>query len=187
MKRAGTQPIETQRLLLRRFAQSDAEEVYQNWASDAEVTRYMLWLPHKDMNETRAILRAWEESYAKEGYYHWAIVRKTDGVLMGSLGILWHDGGADGAGRKGYEPGYCLGRAFWGQGYASEALCAALAYFVADTGVDTLQCCHAVANPASGRVMEKAGFCFVRMGSYTGPDGAEVPAKFYLYHHKERQ
>ena len=53
MRHAGTQEIETPRLLLRRLLPSDAPMMYANWASDPEVTRWLRWTPHKDVAETR--------------------------------------------------------------------------------------------------------------------------------------
>ena len=47
MRHAGTQDIETPRLLLRRLLPEDAPQMYANWASDPEVTRYLRWEPHK--------------------------------------------------------------------------------------------------------------------------------------------
>lgn len=52
MRHAGTQEIETPRLLLRRLMPSDAPMMYTNWANDPEVTRWLRWTPHKDVAET---------------------------------------------------------------------------------------------------------------------------------------
>lgn len=52
MRHAGTQEIETPRLLLRRLMPSDAPMMYSNWANDPEVTRWLRWTPHKDVAET---------------------------------------------------------------------------------------------------------------------------------------
>ena len=49
MRHAGTQEIETPRLLLRRLMPSDAPMMYANWANDPEVTRWLRWTPHKDV------------------------------------------------------------------------------------------------------------------------------------------
>ena len=58
MKHLGTKTIETRRLVLRRFTLSDAEPMYRNWASDPEVTRYLLWPAHESEEETKGILKA---------------------------------------------------------------------------------------------------------------------------------
>ena len=55
MNKAGTQKIETQRLILRRFKIEDAEDMYDNWASDPEVTRYLTWPVHSSLEVTRTL------------------------------------------------------------------------------------------------------------------------------------
>ena len=74
MRHAGTQEIETPRLLLRRLMPSDAPMMYTNWANDPEVTRWLRWTPHKDVAETQELLSAWALLYPNEDYYQWAIV-----------------------------------------------------------------------------------------------------------------
>lgn len=53
MKHLGTKTIETRRLVLRKFTLSDAEPMYRNWASDPEVTRYLLWPAHESEEENK--------------------------------------------------------------------------------------------------------------------------------------
>ena len=61
MKHCGTQPLETGRLLLRRLSIDDCEMMYNNWASDPEVTRYLRWAPHRSWAETAELLNEWEK------------------------------------------------------------------------------------------------------------------------------
>ena len=68
MRHTGTQTIATERLTLRRFTIEDAENMYYNWASDPEVTKYLTWQPHKSVEETTEILQQWEEDYSKNVY-----------------------------------------------------------------------------------------------------------------------
>lgn len=104
------------------FARRCAGHVHR-LAGDAAVTRFLRWQPHKSAAETRSLLEAWAAQYACGGFYNWAVVRRADGVLMGAIGAVPAE---DGAGLL--EPGYALGRRYWGQGYATEALgrCGAL-------------------------------------------------------------
>lgn len=53
MRHAGTQTIETERLLLRPLTPEDAPMMYANWANDPDVTRWLRWEPHKNVDETR--------------------------------------------------------------------------------------------------------------------------------------
>ena len=88
MRHAGTQIIETERLILRRLTPEDAEMMYQNWASDPEVTRWLRWEPHKSPAETHELLAAWALLYPNGDYYEWGIVEKTTGQVFGTIGIF---------------------------------------------------------------------------------------------------
>ena len=169
MRHQGTKTIETARLTLRPLAVADAQAMYDNWASDPAVSRYLCWCAHASVADTRMLLEDWTHLYATDPtYYNWGIVRKADGVLMGTIGALPPERSAF------FEPGYCLGTTFWGQGYASEALDAMVDFLFHTVGMDTLFCCHAITNPASGHVMQKIGFVPTHDSTYQKLDGSEV-------------
>ena len=154
MKHAGTLTIKTERLTLRRLDFSDAEMMFQNWANDDEVTRYLRFQSHKDVDESRAIIQQWVESYKEENMYLWGICLK-DGEMIGTVGIMVtaeFDFKA--------ETGYCIGRNWWGNGYVSEALKAVIDYMFTNTDIERIEAYHAVENPASGKVMANAGMSF---------------------------
>ena len=107
--------------------------VYRNWANDPAVTRFLRWEPHKDENETFALLAAWDELYQNPDYYQWCMVDKATGEVFGSMSFYddtaGEPGEAAGWQARGFdisqgvwEPGYCIGRAWWGKGYTTEAL-----------------------------------------------------------------
>lgn len=189
MRHAGTRKIETARLLLRRLLPSDAGQMYANWASDPEVTRYLRWDAHKSEAETLALLTAWAELYANDDYYQWCIVRKSSGEAFGTISI--YDSLLGESWQRGqwpkldtshgvWEPGYCIGREWWGNGYAAEALRAVVRYWFEGTDSGWLACSHASANPASGRVMQKAGFVYDHDSVYRRFDGTLIPCKCHL-------
>ncbi len=188
MTHIGTQTIQTPHLLLRHFREQDAPAMFQNWANDPRVTRWMRWEPHKDADETRTILRGWVPEYARPDYYHWCIALREgpagdSEIPIGSIGVL-HSFESDDPHL--WEPGYCIGLPWWNHGYTTEALEAVLDYFIQGTGIaaggpDKLICSHATENPASGRVMQKAGFVYEREGVYHRFDGTPVPACYYVY------
>ena len=62
MKAIGTQILQTNRLILRRFVESDAEDMFQNWASSAENLTYVTWNSHPDVENTRNSIRNWVAS-----------------------------------------------------------------------------------------------------------------------------
>ena len=95
MKHQGTRRLETERLLLRPFALSDAEAMYRNWASDPRVTEYLTWPAHPDPAASRRVLADWVQSYARPDTYQWAVVLKALGEPIGSLSVVRMDEAVD--------------------------------------------------------------------------------------------
>ena len=134
MKHTGTQPLHTARLTLLPQTAADAIPMFENWASDPEVTRYLRWEPHQSWTDTAALLAAWEPLYQNPDYYQWGIHLNESGVLIGSISLqrgeesdpaAWRAPGLDFS-QGVWDPGYCIGRAFWNRGYTTEALLAVL-------------------------------------------------------------
>ena len=130
----------------------DAEDMYRNWASDPEVTRYLTWPCHASVDATAQLLKAWTEKYAEGDYFNWAIESKETGTVIGSISAVKLDESINAA-----EIGYCLGRAFWGRGFMPEALRAVMDYLFVEAEVRRIAAYHDVHNPKSGRVIQKAG------------------------------
>lgn len=153
MKKIGTKRLETDRLILRRFTVEDAEAMYRNWASDPEVTRFLTWPCHASAKDTAALLEKWVAQYEDGGYFQWAIQRKgSDEGVIGSIAAVKLDETVNSA-----EIGYCLSRAFWGQGIMPEALRAVMAFLFDEAEINRIAAYHDANNPKSGRVMQKAG------------------------------
>ena len=152
MNKTGTQRIETHRLILRRYGIGDAEDMYENWASDPEVTRFLTWPTHTDAGVSRRVLGDWIPRYADGGFFNWAIELKETGRVIGNISVVKLNEGTEAA-----DIGYCLGRAYWGRGIMPEALRAVMDYLFDTVGLNRVAACHDVNNPKSGKVMEKAG------------------------------
>ena len=80
MQHKGTKILETERLLLRRWKESDAEEAFAHWMNDPDVTKYLTWAPHGDIEVTRSLLKLWERESAEPQTYKWALSVKN-GIL----------------------------------------------------------------------------------------------------------
>lgn len=158
MHHIGTKEIETDRLLLRRFTKADAQAVYTNYASDDLATKYLTWPSHQDVSVTEAILDTWVEGYGDLSQYKWAITLKEQpGEALGDItASIPHDFEKIDA----CEIGYVLSPKLWGQGYMSEAMKAVTKYLLKEVGFNRVIARHDVANPASGKVMQKAGLQF---------------------------
>ena len=152
MEHKGTVRLETERLVLRRFVLDDAENMYKNWGSQEEVTRYLTWSVHDSVDVTRAILRSWLEDYEREDCYAWAMELKELGEVIGSISVV-----ALHPGTESVELGYCMGRRWWGQELMPEAVRAVERFLFEEVGCLRIAAAHYRDNPKSGRVMEKAG------------------------------
>lgn len=168
--------LETERLIMRPLTVQDAEEIFTNWTGDPEVAKFMRWDVHQNSGETRTWIEA-EQLAIEEGLvYDWGGVLKETGELVGSGGLCFTEE------YELFELGYNIMRKYWGMGLATEAARCIVKYSVQNLGIKKLYCCHAKDNPASGRVMEKAGFVYWRDGSYLSRDGKkEFQCREYLF------
>ena len=150
LNHTGTPMLHTQRLLLRPYLKGDEQAMYDHWATDEEVCRYLTWAPHESIEVTRQIIDDWASCYLSDTYYHWGIT--LDGLLIGDISVVrWSEK------NQWAEIGYCLGRRWWGQGIMTEALKSVMRYLFDTVGFHRISLRHAAQNQASGRVMQKAG------------------------------
>lgn len=142
--------VNTPRLVLSVPTAEDAEVVFQRYASDVDVTRFLGWPRHETVADTQSFLAFSATQWEREGAGPYLIWSRADGRLLGSTGL-------------GLEPygqaitGYVLAVDAWGKGYATEAL-TAIVEVATDIGVMQL---YALCHPqhrASWRVLEKCRF-----------------------------
>ena len=152
MENNGTQTLETDRLILRQFCINDAENMFKNWASDPEVTTFLTWPPHADVNLTRSLLADWINRYSDLAYYNWVIELKEINEIIGNISVVKLNESTEAA-----DIGYCMGKAWWGKAIMPEALGAVVKYLFEEVGLNRVAACHDSNNPKSGRVMDKAG------------------------------
>ncbi|MBR1779065.1 MAG: GNAT family N-acetyltransferase [Clostridia bacterium] len=151
----GTQNIETKRILLRKFKVEDSPYMYNNWAKDPEVSRFLNWLPHRSIEETEELLTLWETEYQKAHCYRWCIVHKELDEPIGSIDVvhIFEDACC-------CEVGYAMSRNFWGQGIMTEVFKEVIAYLFEKANFNRIQARFDVENVASGKVMQKAGLSY---------------------------
>lgn len=145
--------METDRIILRPWRDSDAETLYK-WASDPDIGTRAGWPPHKSVEESLEVIR----TVFKDATNTWAIELKETGEAIGAMGygpscdckLPAMDG----------EPvcGYWVAKPYWNKGICTEALHLMIDHIHRTTGIKSLISGHFVDNPASGRVMEKCGF-----------------------------
>ena len=147
----GTQKIETERLILRKAKIEDAEAMFRNWANDPEVTKFLTWPPHDNVEITKKLLASWVGNYQREDYYQWMIELRETGEPIGSI-MASTVGRAQSA-----HIGYCIGRKWWHRGIVSEAMKAVMDYLFGEVGAMRIESRHDPRNPHSGGVMKKCG------------------------------
>ena len=143
----------------------------ENWASLPEIQIEYGEPVYTDEKQVRELLDSYIRGYEQPDFYRWAIIEKTGGRNIGQIAFckVWEE-------QRTAEIEYCIGREFWGNGYAGEALAGLIAHSFRTMDFDRLEAYHRAENTKSGRVLEKSPMHrtdtvqrFVREGAV--PDG----------------
>ena len=141
--------FETDRLILRLPRRDDAPAIFAAYAQDPKVTRYLTWHPHKNIEETYAIidlnLKLWCDGTA----FTYVLTLKDSDSPIGKIAI--HPDGFKAS------IGYVLARSYWGKGFMTEAVRAVTDWILCQPDIYRVFATCDVNNPASAKVMEKAG------------------------------
>lgn len=156
--------IETQRLILRPWQESDAEDLYK-YAKDPEIGYPAGWPAHTGVENSMQIIRT--VLSAPETY---AVCLKEDGKAVGSIGLKMGDATDMTDRGDECELGYWLGKPFWGQGIIPEAAKALIHRGFEALGMRAIWCGYYDGNEKSRRAMEKLGFVY-----HHTTEGVEVP------------
>lgn len=144
--------ITTNRLLLQRFEYADAQQIFDNYASRPEATKYMAWPTHRSLDDTRSFLDYAIGGWERGTDYTYAIRTAPGGTVMGSWGAMDLDGKL--------QFGYILAPEHWGKGYSTEVckhMMGLLSTRAGISGVYRISTYVDAENVASARVLEKAG------------------------------
>jgi RimJ/RimL family protein N-acetyltransferase len=140
----------TRQLALRQPRLSDADDIFDNYAADPEVTRYVIWQPYKDRSEVAPpFLQSRLDRWDSGEEYSWAITKLQEDRVIGMIACRVRGHAAD--------IGYVLGRGFWNRGYTSEAASAVVNWAIHCESIYRVWAVCDVENGASARVLEKAG------------------------------
>ena len=167
--------IETKRLVLRKLCLEGAQAIFDGWAQDQEVTRYLTWRPHERIEQTQEFvdgcIRAWEG----ETRFPYMITLKDDGQVIGII-----DPRVEGP-KAGI--GYGAARAHWGKGYVPEATRAIIDWSFQQPSIYRVYATTDVENVASRRVLEKVGMqCEGILRKYiVHPNISDIPRDSYIY------
>jgi RimJ/RimL family protein N-acetyltransferase len=141
--------METDRLLLRMPALTDAEAIFTAYGQDTEVTKYLTWRPHESIRQSERFVAGCIVAWESGGRFPWAIALKGADKPAGMIEIR-----VDGFKA---EVGYVLARPHWGQGLMTEAARRVVNWALSQPEVYRVWAYCDVVNLASARVLEKAG------------------------------
>jgi ribosomal-protein-alanine N-acetyltransferase len=142
--------IVTQRLVLRKPLDEDADAIFARYASDPDVTRWLGWARHQGADASRAFVEFSHAEWTRWPAGPYVIESRESGELLGATGF-----GFETPSRA--TTGYVFAKDAWGRGYATEAL-QAVVDIARHVGIVRLYAiCH-VEHRASARVLEKCGF-----------------------------
>lgn len=151
----GTDTIETERLILRKFKISDDEAMLKYWIADEKIQSLYYEPVYTTKAEVDELLEKYINSYQKNDYYRWAIIEKNSGECIGQIAYFLVDSKNNFA-----EIEYCIGSDFQCKGYATEATKAVIQYGFDKINLHKVQICTKTINKPSKRVIEKCGFTY---------------------------
>lgn len=155
-----TPRLETDRLLLREIHSYDTETIFKCWMQDEEVSRYMWWKASDDINEAKEFVKFELGNLENDKWNRWIIVLKDTKEMIGTCLVFFNEDEGH------WDISYNLGRNFWGNGYITEAMNAVMKYAIEEMKVRKFITVYAVNNSASGHVLQKLGFQFVKEVPY---------------------
>lgn len=144
--------MQTERIILRRWLESDAESLFK-YASSEDIGPRAGWPAHRSQEESLTVIR---EIFSNDTT--WAIILKETGEAIGCIGYFTRATSNIPIGENDCEVGYWIGKPYWNQGICTEALRLLLDYCINVMHFENIWADHFTGNPASGRVMEKCGF-----------------------------
>lgn len=154
----GTNTIETERLILRRFEYTDDEAMLKYWVADEKIQSLYSEPVYTTKEAVKELLDKYIGSYEKNDYYRWAIIEKKSGECIGQIAYFLVDNKNHFA-----EIEYCIGSAFQCKGLATEAARAVIAYGFDKMNLHKVQICTKEINMPSKRVIEKCGLTYEGM------------------------
>jgi [ribosomal protein S5]-alanine N-acetyltransferase len=165
----------TTRLLLRPVAAEDTDAIFDSYAQDEEVARYLIWRPHRNRWETQKYVERCVAT-PREVERTYMLVGRDDNIIRGAFALRQR------APHR-LDCGYVLARRWWGQGLMTEALSEIACWGLCQPSIFRIGAVCDVENTGSARVLEKSGF--IREGVLqrwlVHPNISDEPRDCYSY------
>lgn len=162
------QILETERLLLRPFELSDAEDLFI-MDNNPNVHKYLWQKPTQNIEESIEIIKYIQKQYTENKIGRYVTIEKETGKFIGWTGIKYINDHVENGNTNFYDYGYRLDERFWNKGYATEATFFWLDYGFNQMNIKEMNAYTHAENGASNRVLTKCGMQFVE--DYPDKDG----------------
>jgi [ribosomal protein S5]-alanine N-acetyltransferase len=141
--------LETERLILRDPRIDDALDIFNNYSQDEEVTKYLVWKPHRNLETTRTFIESCITRNKLSENLIFSVFHKVDNKVIGMIDFKL----------DGFKAtfGYVLAKHYWNMGLMTEAMKPPLAYVLKLEIIKRVWATHHINNDASGNVMKKLG------------------------------
>jgi [ribosomal protein S5]-alanine N-acetyltransferase len=146
--------LETDRLLLRELIENDAADIFE-YASDKEITEFVIWETHNSKQDSLEFIKFTQEQFVKKRSIVWGIELKSGKNIVGTISFVNIY-----SSHKCGEIGYVLSKKNWNKGIVTEAMNAIINYGFETMDLNRIEAHCEEANIGSWKVMEKAGMKF---------------------------
>lgn len=146
--------LKTDRLILRKVLLTDANDIYE-YASDPGICRYLNWLPHSCIEDSRDYIYQVIQRYMDGEPGTWGIELSSENKLIGTISFIYWD-----EINRVAETGFALSRKYWNQGIMTEALWKILSFGFTRMNLNRIEARTMMDNTASQRVLTKVGMSF---------------------------
>jgi RimJ/RimL family protein N-acetyltransferase len=167
--------LRTERLLLRAPVMDDAEAILSEYAADPDVTRYLAWTPHKELETVSEFLQELIDRRRSGEEFPWLLTLPNERRVIGMITARVQ--------APRVEIGYVLGRKYWSQGFMTEAISAVAEWWLSRPGIFRISAVCDTENVGSARALDKAGF--KREGELSRwivlPNRSSEPRDCYIY------
>lgn len=171
-----TPELETERLTLRQIREEDTDAIFNCWMQDEDVSRYMYWKASKDKYEAQKFVQFELGNLENDNWRRWVILLKETDELIGTCLIYFNEE------ENNWDISYNLGKAYWGKGYATEAMNRVMEFATNELAIKECIAIHAIENPESGRVIQKLGFKYEKDVPFECSDGdIKTVGKYYRF------
>jgi len=175
LNHCGTKEIDSERLTIRKFEYSDAEDMLEFWISDPEVQLLYCEPTYTTKKAVEELLTTYISSYEKKDYYRWAIIEKESCYCIGQIAYFLVD-----TENHFGEIEYAISRKFQNKGYGTEAVQGILEYGFNKINFHKVQVCHNENNPVSRALIKKCKFSYDgNLRDYFFMDGEYVDRFYY--------